>query len=192
MIGEKKCGMRVRKLREERGLGLAELSSKTGLDENYLSALEAGEITLSIGPLLKVARALGTRLGTFLDDEIGSDVSLVRASDIEHEDAAARKARGKRRQLKFHPLGAHKTDRHMEPFFIEIYPDEPGTTRQLSSHEGEEFIVVASGQVEIVLGQEKHLLGPGDSIYFNSVAPHHVGCAGPEKAAIHAVLYFPA
>ena len=192
MIGEMKCGMRVRALREERGMSLEDLAGNTGLSSQYLELLEAGEMTPSVGPLLKVARALGTRLGTFLDDEAGRDLCLVRACDLAAGDDASRQARGKRRQLTFHSLGAGKTDRHMEPFFIVIEPEEPGRPRELSSHEGEEFIVVTKGLLEVVLGQERHLLSPGDTIYFNSVVPHHVGCAGPERTEIHAVLYFPA
>ena len=192
MIGEKKCGMRVRKMRTEKAMTLETLAANTGLSVQYLELLENGDLKPSVGPLLKVALALGTRLGTFLDDEIGSDVSLVRAAELETDDTASREARGKRRQLTFYSLGAHKTDRHMEPFFIEIYPDEPGASKELSSHEGEEFIVVRKGSLEVILGQERHVLVPGDSIYFNSVVPHHVGCAGQEITEINAVLYFPA
>ena len=116
---------------------------------------------------------------------------MVRAESLKEHDEAQAMARGKRKSLRFHSLGASKTDRHMEPFFVEIHPDPEGTVHPLSSHEGEEFILVTSGQLEVVLGQERHVLKPGDTIYFNSIVPHYVGCAGQEETAIHAVLYFP-
>ncbi len=78
----------------------------------------------------------------------------------------------------------------MEPFYIEIHP-ESGRDKKLSSHEGEEFIVVVSGEVEIIYGQETHVLKPGDSIYYNSVVPHNVSSRGNETAEIYAVLFFP-
>ncbi|WP_173080567.1 helix-turn-helix domain-containing protein [Fundidesulfovibrio magnetotacticus] len=192
MNGEIKCGARIRKRRTAQGLGIEDLSARTGLDAAYLEALENGEVTTSLGPLLKVALALGTRLGTFIDDELGSDVCLSRACACSSPEQAQQAARGKRSSFSFYSLGAHKTDRHMEPFYIEIRPDEPGAEHPLSSHEGEEFIVVARGRLLVVLGQERHELGPGDSIYFNSIVPHYVGCAGQEQTDIHAVLYFPA
>jgi len=192
MNGEIKCGGRIQKRRLAQGLSYQDLAERTGLSEAYLEALEKGEVNTSLGPLLKVALALGTRLGTFIDDELGSDLCLVRACDCVTPDQAHQAARGKRSSFAFHSLGASKTDRHMEPFFIEIRPDAPGTEHPLSSHEGEEFIVVVKGQLEVILGQERHVLGPGDSIYFNSIVPHHVGCAGQEQTDIHAVLYFPA
>jgi quercetin dioxygenase-like cupin family protein len=78
----------------------------------------------------------------------------------------------------------------MEPFFVEIYP-ESAQDKKLSFHEGEEFIVVLSGRLEVIYGQEVHLLEPGDSIYYNSVVPHNVSCKGTDKATIYAVLYIP-
>jgi quercetin dioxygenase-like cupin family protein len=78
----------------------------------------------------------------------------------------------------------------MEPFFIEIAP-EPNEDRQLSSHQGEEFIVVVSGSILVRYGNEEHVLEQGDSIYYNSIVPHYVGAAGDDKAEIYAVIYYP-
>ncbi|MBF0480996.1 MAG: cupin domain-containing protein [Desulfovibrionaceae bacterium] len=192
MIGERKFAQRIKKLRKNLGLSIEDLAARTGLDAEYLEALEHGAVSPALGPLLKVSRGLGTRLGTLIDDEFGSDVCVCRRADRSTGDDTLRKARKARHALAFHSLGAGKIDRHMEPFYIEIEPDDASVPKTLSGHEGEEFIVVISGTVEIVLGQERYLLGPGDSIYFNSVVPHHVGAAGPAKASIHAVIYFPA
>jgi transcriptional regulator with XRE-family HTH domain len=192
MIGERKFAQRIKKLRKNLGLSIEELASRTGLGGEYLEALEHGTVSPALGPLLKVSRGLGTRLGTLIDDEFGSDVCVCRRSDRATGDEALRKARKVHHALHFHSLGAGKIDRHMEPFYIEIEPDDAASPKTLSSHEGEEFILALSGEVEIVLGQERYVLGPGDSIYFNSVVPHHVGAAGPAKAEIHAVIYFPA
>ncbi len=189
----KKLGERIRAFRELQDISRADMAARTGLTEEFLTSLENDDISPSLGPLLKISRALGVRLGTFMDDEIGSDCCLVRAKDLGGTDDVVMHT-GKTAQgagLKFHSLGAGKSDRHMEPFFIEIFPEEEGTEPTLSSHEGEEFIVAVSGEVEVVIARDTHILGPGDSIYFNSVIPHHVGCAGPEMAEIYAVLYFP-
>ena len=78
----------------------------------------------------------------------------------------------------------------MEPFFIEILP-EHDEERRLSSHEGEEFIVVVCGTIEVIYGTETHILETGDSIYYNSVVPHYVSSANGKEASIYAVLYLP-
>ena len=191
-MSDKKLGERIRSYRERQDLSLADLADRTGLSMDFLTALEEEDVTPSIGPLLKIALALGQRLGTFMDDAMDSDVCVCRRETHTQDEAVLRKARGKRATFHYHSLGATKTDRHMEPFFIEIFPDEEACAEKpLSSHEGEEFIVVVSGALEVVIGPDHHLLGPGDSIYYNSVVPHYVGCAQGEKTDIYAVLYFP-
>ena len=92
--------------------------------------------------------------------------------------------------LQFYSLGKGKSDRHMEPFFVELLP-ESEKEKDLSSHEGEEFIVVYSGRVVVTYGTEIYQLEAGDSIYYNSVVPHYVSCKGDRAAAIYAVLHTP-
>jgi transcriptional regulator with XRE-family HTH domain len=184
-----KVGMRIKRMRERNDIGLSELAQQTGLTEDFLRALEEEGIYPSLGPLLKISRALGTRLGTFLDDNLSRDPVVMRLQDRE-EELSMLKGKDKPVALRFFSLGKGKKDRHMEPFFIQITP-EAAREKQPNSHEGEEFIVVVSGRVEIIYGQESYELGPGDSIYYNSVVPHYVSCLSQEPAEIYAVLYFP-
>ena len=186
---DRRVGERIRAFREKQNLSLADLAGRTGLDEAFLQAVETDDLYPSLGPLLKIARALGLRLGTFLDDHVSRDPLIVRLGERSQE-LSMHQAGDQPASHTYYSLGKGKTDRHMEPFFIEMTP-EPEEAKSLSSHEGEEFIVVVSGEVEIVMAREAHVLSPGDSIYFNSIVPHHVGCAGTEPAQIYAVLYFP-
>ncbi len=182
-------GTRVKKLRQAQEISLEELASRTDLSLSFLTSLEEDDIYPSLGPLLKISRALGLRLGTFMDDKVSRDPLIVRLQEREEE---LHMIRGKDHPvaLRFYSLGKGKNDRHMEPFFIQILP-ESAKGKDLSSHEGEEFIVVISGRVEIIYGEQTHVLEPGDSIYYNSIIPHHVSCFGDEPAEIYAVLYLP-
>ncbi|MFW5730086.1 MAG: helix-turn-helix domain-containing protein [Desulfonatronovibrionaceae bacterium] len=182
-------GSKIKKFRELEEIRLEELADRSGLDQNYIQSLEEGQMQPALGPLLKISRALGTRLGTFLDDTITQDPLVVRLKEREEEKSLL-KGVDKPEALRFFSLGRGKSDRHMEPFYIEIFP-ESAEQNTLSSHEGEEFIVVVSGQVQVKYGQEIYVLKPGDSIYYNSVVPHHVSVLNQEKAEIYAVLYFP-
>ncbi|MUM77168.1 cupin domain-containing protein [Pseudodesulfovibrio sp. F-1] len=181
-------GNRIQAYRERQKLSIADLAERTGLTEDFITAVEQSDMYPSLRPLVKLARALGVRLGTFLDDQVSSDPLIVRLA--EREEELTMHPDGKEPGMVFHSLGKGKTDRHMEPFFIEMLP-KSALDETLSSHEGEEFIVVHSGQVRIRYGQDESVLSPGDSVYFNSVVPHNVACAGDEKAEIYAVLYFP-
>ncbi|MGC9965419.1 MAG: cupin domain-containing protein [Syntrophobacteraceae bacterium] len=188
MKSAEKVGSRIKRLREGKSLSMEELSSRSGLALDFIQEVEEDNIYPSLGPLLKIAHVLGIRLGTLLDDQISQDPLVVRIEDRK-EELTMLKGKDKPVALKFHSLGRGKKDRHMEPFYIEILP-EPAEDKKLSSHEGEEFIVVLSGEVEIFYGQETRILKQGDSIYYNSVIPHYVSCRGP-RAEIYAVLYFP-
>lgn len=180
-------GKRIADYRQQAGLTPADLAARTGLETGFLKAVEENDIYPSLGPLIKIARALGVRLGTFMDDHISDDPLIIRLAEREQQLTTHR---GKQDQTEavFYSLGRGKSDRHMEPFYVELMP-ESGRDKSLSTHEGEEFIVVVSGQVALIYGQDSYVLNPGDSMYYNSVVPHHVGCAGDRKAAIYAVLY---
>ena len=184
-----KVGQRIKSYMEQKALTAEELAHRAGLEPAFLQTIIAEDIYPSLGPLLKIARALDVRLGTFLDDQVSVDPVIMRKADRKSELSMLR---GKDRpvELKFYSLGRGKSDRNMEPFYVELLP-ESARDKKLSSHEGEEFIVVQAGVIEVLYGTETHLLEAGDSIYYNSVVPHYVSCRGDQAAAIYAVLHTP-
>jgi transcriptional regulator with XRE-family HTH domain len=181
-------GTRIASLRQAKKISIDELSARTGLAPDFLRDLEHDDVHPSLAPLLRVARAIGVRLGTFIDDRVSDDPYIVRLGEREEEMTASR-GKDSPTALRFHSLGKGKTDRHMEPFFVEILESAADETE--SSHEGEEFLVVVSGHVEVRYAGQVHRLAPGDSIYYNSIVPHRVSSVGG-PASIYAVLYFPA
>lgn len=184
-----KISIRIQRLMAEKQISLDDLAARSGLNREFLNQLADRDGFPSLGPMLKIARALGVRLGTLMDDQMTPDPLIVR-HDAAREEIRMLPDKDKPPALRFYSLGKGKTDRHMEPFFIEILP-ESAHDKKLSSHEGEEFIIVVSGRVELIYGKEIHLLEAGDSMYYNSVVPHCVSCAGEGPAAIYAVLYIP-
>lgn len=184
-----KVGQRIKSFMVDKAIDMAALVNKTGLSADFLKSVIEDNVYPSLGPLLKIARALDVRLGTFLDDQLSQDPLIMRQPDRKSELSMLR-GKDKPAGLKFYSLGKGKSDRHMEPFYVELLP-ESADEKNLSSHEGEEFIVVQNGQVEVVYGDETHILNPGDSIYYNSIVPHYVSCKGEQQAAIYAVLYIP-
>jgi quercetin dioxygenase-like cupin family protein len=95
--------------------------------------------------------------------------------------------KGKQYGYEYESLAPHKKDRHMEPFLVTLEPAE--TEEERSTHDGQEFIFVLSGKMEVRLGEEVHILEPGDAIYYDSTVPHLVKCHGGETTKILAVLY---
>lgn len=180
-----KIGKRIKNLREEKNLSREQLANLTNLSLSFITALEEEDLYPSLAPLQKVSRALGVRLGTFMDDQVSKDPIIIK-SDYKEEDLSMQVAKNKKPSFHYHSLGKGKSDRNMEPFIIEIEADGDET---LSSHEGEEFMYVIDGEINIDYGKEKYTLKTGDSIYYNSIVPHHVGTK--TQAKILAVIYYP-
>ena len=79
----------------------------------------------------------------------------------------------------------------MAPFIIDI-EDNKEKSFFPSDHEGEEFIMVLKGELEITYGKSTYLLKEGDTIYYDAIVPHHIHAANGKPAQILAVIYLPA
>lgn len=187
-------GQRIKTIREKRQMSVEDLAAALpgdkGNNVQLVESLERGELVPSLTPLLQIARALGVRLGSFLDDQVGNSVVLTRAQDVSETSRFVGSNLGAARaELAFHSLAANKADRHMEPFLIDVKPHSGEAV--LSTHEGEEFIFVLEGEVELAYGKEKYQVAKGDSIYYDSIVPHHLHAKGDQTAKILAVVYAP-
>ena len=183
-------GEKIRQFRELRSISREDLAMNSNLDVEQLSKIEEEDIVPSLGPLIRVARALGVRIGTFLDDAGQLGPVVVKAGSEKSTISFASSDPLTRQHLNFFSLAADKTGRHMEPFIVDIKPSHESDYK-LSSHEGEEFIFVLEGDVEINYGKDLYRIGKGDSIYYDSIVMHNVHAATANPARILAVVYTP-
>ncbi len=185
-------GLKIKGIRESKNLSIEEIADRSGLSVEQIESIENDQNLPSLGPLIKIARALGVRLGTFMDDNDSLGPVICRAADRERDSSISfsNGAVDARKHMEYHPLAQQKAGRHMEPFVIDINPEE-SPEFQLSAHEGEEFIYVMQGEVEIVYGKEVFKLEEGDSIFYDSIVKHHVHGAPGKSAKILAVVYIP-
>ena len=89
----------------------------------------------------------------------------------------------------FYALAQNKADRHMEPFVINVEyvaPEQP-----LSSHEGEEFVYVLEGPMEIRYGSETYTLERGEQhlLRFGRAALSHLDRSRTESQGARRRLY---
>ncbi len=175
----------------EKNISFEELSDRTGLSLLQIETIVNIEEIPSLAPLIKIARALGVRLGTFLDDAEMLGPVVHRQADIHDPVTFSSQLTTSNSHLDFFTLAGNKTGRHMEPFLIDIKPSLSHES-VLSSHEGEEFIFVLEGAVKINYGKDTFLLNSGDSIYYDSIVDHLVSAANNQPAKIVAVVYTPA
>lgn len=185
-------GLKIKSLRESKNLSVEEIAERSGLSVDQINNIENGQNLPSLGPLIKIARALGVRLGTFMDDNDALGPVITRAEEREQNKSISfsNDAVDARKHMEYHPLAQQKAGRHMEPFIIDIHPEDTPNF-QLSAHEGEEFIYVMNGEVEIVYGKDTYSLKEGDSIFYDSIVKHHVHGAPGKSAKILAVVYIP-
>jgi transcriptional regulator with XRE-family HTH domain len=183
-------GSKIKGIRESKSLSVEEIAERSGLSVEQVNSIENDENLPSLGPLIKIARALGVRLGTFLDDSDALGPVVCRAEEHNNSISFSNDASDARKNMEYFSLAKEKAGRHMEPFIIDIQPSEEKDFK-LSAHEGEEFIYVLSGELEIEYGKEKYLLKEGDSIYYDSIVKHHVHGVAGKAARILALVYIP-
>jgi len=153
-------GARFRRLRQRRGLSLAQVAKATGVSVGFLSALERGQMSASIATLRRIARYYRTNILSFF--EPAKDNSRLVKPD---NRKILETTKGVRMEL----LAWGNTA--MEPHLFRVKPG--GNSGESYTHEGEEFLHVLRGQFEIWLNHdERYVLTPGDSLYFQSSTPH--------------------
>ena len=183
-------GFKIKGIRESKNISVEEIAERTGLSVEQINSIESDQSLPSLGPLIKVARALGVRLGTFLDDNDNLGPVVCRAEERNNSISFSNGASDARKHMEYHSLAKQKAGRSMEPFVIDIQPSEERNFK-LSAHEGEEFIYVLEGSVEIDYGKQQYTLNAGDSIFYDSIVQHHVHGAPGQAAKILAVVYIP-
>ena len=186
MAQEEKVGARIRMYREKLKMSLADLAEKSGVSVAVIASIEDGEVLPALGALTKISRALGQRLGTFMDDQFKPDPIITRADQL---DAAKVSHRGENQAgYSYYSLAVGKPDRHMDPFRIEF---AEGAVETLSSHEGEELIICTAGPLPPTAGDDTPTLHPGDTAYYNSVVKHGLRGANGKAASIYGVVFMP-
>lgn len=140
MDTSKIVGEKIKALRENKSITIEELAQRSGLAVEQVERIEGNIDLPSLAPLIKIARVLGVRLGTFLDDQDETGPVVCRKEEAKDSISFSNNAIHSRKHMEYHSLSKSKADRHMEPFIIDVAPTADNDF-VLSSHEGEEFII---------------------------------------------------
>jgi DNA-binding transcriptional MerR regulator len=153
-------GTHLRQLRAKRRLSLAQVAGAVGISVGFLSALERSQMTGSVGTLRKLARFYKTNILDFFD-ATGASSRQVQPEQRKVLEAGP----GVRMEL----LAWGNTV--MEPHLFRLAPH--ASSGDSYTHDGEEFLYVLRGELEITLQNQPYQLKAGDSFYFESATPHH-------------------
>jgi transcriptional regulator with XRE-family HTH domain len=171
-------GKKIKKVRLKKKMTLDLVANDTGYSVDYLKNVESGKQIPPVGTLLQIARALRVDSGLLLKEQ-----------EQIHQERA--KAYAKRTDnYAYDTLTPGAENKHLKAFCvsIEAKKEHKGVGYQ---HEGEEFVYVLRGRVEIAVGDHLNKLGPADSLHFNSGISHHMRNIGDEDAELLVVIYNP-
>jgi transcriptional regulator with XRE-family HTH domain len=177
-------GNRIRAIREEKGVSLDELSKLTGFEVTFLSGIEKGDIQPQLGTMIKLSKALDSAFSRLISGTGEKLYSITRKSERRPAARSTTKT-GKKHLYSYKSLAPGVKGRHMEALMVQLLT---ATEKDLSVHDGEEFVFVLDGTVALEIGGESFELEPGDSAYYLSTTPHLIA-AKKDKATILAVLY---
>ncbi len=177
-------GIRIKKLREKKGLSIDEVSNLTGFDKQRLQDIEDGVIQPQLGTVMKLSRALDSALGRLVSG-VGNRLYSITRRNERKKIARSTSPKEKQNLYSYMSLAPEVQGRHMEALIVQL---EENPEKEISVHNGEEFIFVLEGVAELSIADETYDLEPGDSVYYLSTTPHVI-TAKSGRATILAVLY---
>lgn len=182
MAGTKKdqtIGKRLMKLRKEKKLTLKHLGNETGLNPRFISRVEKGEMMPPVSVILQLSRAL----------EVDSSL-LLREEKKRAGEKTAEGYQKRTEDYSYETLTPEARHKHLKAFKVFIDPKSEHKPVGYQ-HQGEEFQYVIKGRIEVLVGENKNILGPGESLHFNSSIVHKLKNISAEKAELLVVLYTP-
>jgi transcriptional regulator with XRE-family HTH domain len=162
-------GRKLRQLRLRKKIALVDLGKHTGLSASMLSQLENGKLVPTLPTLARIAMVFDVGLEHFFEDRRGKRVfSIVRAEDrLRFSELPDSPVPG----YFFEVLTFGAMEKSMSAYLAEFPPRDPKDVRE-HFHEGSEFVHVLEGALTINYQSEDHVLGAGDSVYFDGSEPH--------------------
>jgi transcriptional regulator with XRE-family HTH domain len=157
-------GEHIRRLRSDRGLSVRAFAAQTGFSPSFISQIENGQVSPSLGSMQKIAETLGVTLGEFFAAaETGEQQLIVRADDRRRMDSTWTDAH-------IEALGAMAPNRRLEPVLVVFGPGGK-SGRHPHAPSGEEFAFVVKGKVTLTLADEENEMAAGDAVSLPAHAP---------------------
>lgn len=154
-------GALIRKRRKQLNLTLQALCDDAGLSVGYLSQVERGHATPSLGTLAQIAQGLDTELDYFI-------AKPKPASSLSRAGARPRFSLNGSSMV-YESVGAEFPGAELSSYILHV---PPGYASETVSHEGEEIIFLLDGEITQMLDGESFVLQRGDSLHYSGSTPH--------------------
>lgn len=177
-------GERIRKLREAQEMSLEQVCKLTGIAAERLKAYEDGTAVPPIGTVIQLSRVLGSKMEGLLHG--GGTVSEMLTICRSGESLGGEQGNTEQ-SYAYGSLTRPGTAGHlMEPFLLTFDPRVPPGVP--ITHDGQEFVYVVEGAIELFYDGHRYRLEQGDSAYILSSRPHTFHGLGDRAARMLAVV----
>ena len=178
-VDEKSFGAKMEQMRLAKKMSLEELANLTGLSQRYLRDIEQGIANPSVSVVIQIAKAFSIDSGSFLSAEDEASEKKRMESFFKRTQAYSYKT-----------LTPHAEKKHMKAFLVTIDPKQDHKMVEYR-HEGEEFVYVLKGEIEVIAGENQHLLKENETLHFDSGLAHKLRNLTDENAKLLVVIYTP-
>ena len=175
---------RIRELREIEGLTQEQMADETGVTLSEYQACETGQSDLNFAFIYRCAQIFGVDVTDIIEGTSPrlANYTLTRAGEGQHIEHA--------HGMTYFNMAPHFKKRVAEPLYVLAeYSDEAQIKPiEITTHEGQECDIVLSGQLKVQVGEHIEILNPGDTIYYNSTAPHGMIATGGKDCIFYAIV----
>jgi len=178
--GPVRLGAKIQALRERSGMSVEAFAGKAGLSPETIVRVEGDKEIPPVGTLLQISSALGLDAGGLLNQAERETRAQAHLDGLEK----------RRRSYAYKTLAPGSPHMHLKAFAVTIDPHRDHEMVEYR-HEGEEFVYVLDGEVDITVGETRHRLVPGKCLHFHATIPHRLSNPGPVKTELLVVLYTP-
>ena len=178
---------RIRELRELEGLTTAQMAQKTDVSEAEYIQCETGKSDLNFAFIYRCAMALSVNV---------TDIIEGRSPNL-NSYTVTRMGSGQKvsqaHGMTYYNLAYAFKDRIAEPLYVRSIYDEEAQQKdiELTTHSGQELDIVIEGNLMVQIGEHKEILGPGDTIYFDSDKPHGMIAVNGKDCVFYAIVLNP-
>ena len=168
-------GTHLKAVRQMYGLSQRELAKRAGVTNGLISLIEQNRVSPSVSSLKKVLDGIPMTLADFFTLDLGGQPQVF----FLRQDLSDIGTAGVELRL----VGSRLAKRSMSILHEQHAPNSD-TGEEMLTHAGEEGGVVVKGRIELTVGGESRILGPGDAYYFKSTLPHRFRNLGREECEI--------
>jgi transcriptional regulator with XRE-family HTH domain len=168
-------GIRLKALRVGKDMSQRDLADRAGITNGMISMIEQNKHSPSVATLNRLTDALGLSFAEFFSIELAAEPQpFYRRGEL------TRLTEGK---VQFSVVAAERLGKALQ-ILHEVYEPGGDTGAEMLTHRGEEGGLVVEGEIELTVGEQSRVLGPGDAYFFESTTPHRFRNIGKKRAII--------